>query len=282
MKASEVPRAMAAARSIASDCGLRADDAVVVHDSNKLSLRLLPCDTFARVAHAGREVARLEVEVARGLAESEGCPVAALEPRVEPRVYRQDGFTVTLWTWYGEPGRRKVAPTDYARALQDLHAGLRGVTVEAPHFTDRVAEALHLVSGRERTPDLADGDRELLASALQGLWRSVVDRGAPEQLLHGEPHPGNVLGTPKGPVFVDLETCCRGPVEFDLAHAPEEVSDCYPGLDAALLQDCRGLVLAMVAAWRWDADDEFPDGRREGERFLRALREGPPWPALGE
>jgi len=39
-----------------------------------------------------------------------------------------------------------------------------------------------------------------------------------EQLLHGEPHPGNVLSTKNGLVFIDLETCCRGPVEFDIAH----------------------------------------------------------------
>ncbi len=28
---------------------------------------------------------------------------------------------------------------------------------------------------------------------------------------------------------MDLATCCRGPVEFDLAHAPEEVAEHYEG-----------------------------------------------------
>jgi hypothetical protein len=33
-----------------------------------------------------------------------------------------------------------------------------------------------------------------------------------------------VLRTRKGLLFVDLETCCHGPVEFDIAHGllPEE------------------------------------------------------------
>ncbi|MFE1199320.1 phosphotransferase family protein [Streptomyces olivaceoviridis] len=53
--------------------------------------------------------------------------------------------------------------------------------------------------------------------------RAIDDRGAVEQLLHGEPHPGNVLSTKNGPLFIDLETCCRGPVEFGLAHVPEAV-----------------------------------------------------------
>ena len=96
---------------------------------------------------------------------------------------------------------------------------------------------------------------------------------APEQLLHGEPHPGNLLGTTGGPLFVDWETYCRGPVEFDLAHAPEDVADHYPGVDRALVDDCRVLVPAMVTAWRWDRDDRFPDGRRLGVEGVDRLRE---------
>ena len=280
MKASDVSRAVAAATSIAASCNLPVDNATVVHNSNKLALRLSPCDVFARVAHAGREVAEFEVEVARGLAESEDCPVAALDPRVAPRVHEQDGFAVTLWTYYEPQTSRKVSPADYANALLGLHAGMRRVAVTAPHFTDRVAEAQYLTSSRDRTPALADADRELLTHTLRRLRRAIVDRGAAEQLLHGEPHPGNVLSTKNGPLFIDLETCCRGPVEFDLAHVPEEVSERYPNVDPALLHDCRGLVLAMVASWRWDPDDEFPNGRQEGHKFLNALREGPPWRPL--
>jgi hypothetical protein len=50
MQASEVPRAVAQAMSTASSLDLTADDAIVLHDSNKLTLRLLPCDVLARVA----------------------------------------------------------------------------------------------------------------------------------------------------------------------------------------------------------------------------------------
>lgn len=280
MQASDVARAVAAATSIAAGCNLAVDDATVIHNSNQLALRLSPCDAFARVAHVGREVARFEIEVAQGLAESEGCPVASLDPRVEPRVYQQDGFAVTLWTYYGPQIPQKVFPADYANALRGLHDCMRSVAVTAPHFTDRVAEAQHLVSSRDITPALADADRELLTNIFRSLRRSIGDRSAPEQLLHGEPHPGNLLATKDGPRFIDLETCCRGPVEFDLAHVPEEVSDRYPNVDRALLSDCRNLVLAMVAAWRWDPGDEFPNGRRAGHKLLGALREGPPWPSL--
>ena len=93
-----------------------------------------------------------------------------------------------------------------------------------------------------------------------------------EQLLHGEPHPGNVLRTQHGLRFIDLETCCRGPVEFDLAHAPDAVSAHYPDADQDLLRACRVLMLAMIATWRWDRDDQLPNGRRLGTEWLSQLR----------
>jgi thiamine kinase-like enzyme len=199
---------------------------------------------------------------------------------VEPRVYERDGFVVTLWTHYESVKRPEFSPADYASALERLHAGMRTLDITAPHFADRVAEAQQLVASRDRTPALADADRELLSNKLRTPRRAIEDRGAPEQLLHGEPHPGNVLNTKNGPLFIDLETCCRGPVEFDLAHVPQEVSERYPDVDQELLRECRLLVLAMVAAWRWDPGDQFPNGQRAARELLKALRQGPPYPAL--
>jgi len=36
----------------------------------------------------------------------------------------------------------------------------------------------------------------------------------------------------------------------------------------------------MVAAWRWDAGDQFSNGRRWGQDLVGTLRKGSPWPAL--
>ena len=279
MQPSESQRALAAARSIAAALGLPVDDVIVLHDSNKLTVRLLPCDVVARVAPVAHQVAQFEVELAQRLAETQS-PVAALDPRAEPRGYERDGFVVTLWTYYNPVTPRDVSSVDYAHALERLHAGLRKVDVRTPHFTDRVEEAQRLAESTSLTPELADADRALLIDALRSRRRVIVDRGGAEQLLHGEPHPGNVLSTKSGLVFIDLETCCRGPVEFDLAHVPEEVSGRYADADAELLGECRGLVLAMVAAWRWDRDDQFPDGQRAARELLSALRAGPPWPTI--
>jgi len=198
--------------------------------------------------------------------------VAALELRVAPRAYVRDGFVITLWTYYAPASPRDVAPVEFAQALARLHAGMRQIEVPAPHFTDRVADAQRLIADRARTPDLAEADRELLGNTLRNLRRTIGDRGAAEQLLHGEPHHGNLLRTKHGLLFIDWETCCRGPVEFDIAHAPNEVGEHYPGVDHDLLRECRILMLAMIVTWRWDRDDQLPDGRRLGAEWLGQLR----------
>lgn len=272
MQASQVRSAVGAAMSTASALGLRADDAVVLHDSNRLTVRLMPCDIVARIAPMAYQAsAGFEVEVARRLAETDS-PVAALEPRVEPRVYVRDGFVINMWTYYEPVSPSEIAPAEYAQALERLNAGMREIDLPAPHFTDRIAEAQRLIGSRDHTPALADPDRQLLGNTLRSLRRAIDNRGAAEQLLRGEPHAGNVLTTKNGLLFIDLETCCRGPVEFDIAHVPEEVSEHYPGADQELLRECRILMLAMVTSWRWDRDDRFPNGRRMGIEMLSQLR----------
>jgi hypothetical protein len=272
MQASEVARAVAAALSTASALDLRVEDAIVLQNSNRLVLRLLPCDSVARVANLRHQSgAAFEVELAQQLAKTKS-PIAALEPRVEPRVYVRDGFVVTLWVYYEPVSPPEIAPAEYAHALKRLHVGMHQVEMATPHFTDRVAEAQWLVESRDQTPDLAEADRALLSNTLRSLRRGIADRGAPEQLLHGEPHPGNVLKTKQGLLLADLETCCRGPVEFDIAHVPEEVSEHYPDADQELLGACRILMLAMVAAWRWDRDDQLPNGRRAAVELLSEMR----------
>lgn len=201
--------------------------------------------------------------------------------RVNPRVYEVDGFAMTLWIYYEVVASDHVSPAEYAGALYRLHAGMRSVEIATPHFMERVAQAERLVADRDETPAIAEADRDLLLRTLRSAHAEIHSRGAAEQLLHGEPHSGNVLGAQGGPLFIDFETCCRGPIEFDVAHVPDEVSARYPDVDQILLQECRRLVLAMVAAWRWDVRDEFPNGHQHGRDILTLLREGPPWPALG-
>lgn len=275
METSEVSRALTATTSLASEVGLSVGDAIVIQNSNRLAVRLVPCDVLARVAATvgrNQEGAVFELEMARRLEETES-PIAVLEPRVEPLVYVRDGFAVTYWKYYEPLPDGNIAPVEYAQALERLHAGMRQLDVVAPHFTDRVEAAQAVVRDCVQSPELVDADRELLSNALHSLRRVIVDWGADEQLLHGEPHPGNLLKTTSGMRFIDLETCCYGPVEFDIAHAPDEVGDHYALADRRLLRNCRILMLTMVAAWRSDRDDQFPNGREVRAALLSRVRE---------
>ena len=124
-----------------------------------------------------------------------------------------------------------------------------------------------------RARSFSSADRELLSNTLSRLRAAISGRGSGDQLLHGEPHPGNLLNTRRGPLFVDLETCCRGPVEFDIAHAPEEVGEHYPGADQELIDQCRILMRRWSRRGAGARDDQLPDGphwRIEGLNQLRA------------
>ncbi|WP_435220399.1 phosphotransferase family protein [Streptomyces sp. Tue6028] len=271
MEPSELRRAVAAGRATASELGLQVDDVIVIHNSDRVALRLVPCDVLARVAPLEHLAdSEFEVEVAHRLTDVD-APVAELDPRGGLRVHVRDAFAISLWTYY-EPVRSEIVPADYADVFMRHHAALRRIELDAPHFTDRVAVALCVVNDREQSPELPDSDRELLSNTLGGLSAAIRVDNADDQLLHGEPHPGNLLNTRRGLLFVDLATCCRGPIEFDLAHAPEEVGKHYAGADHDLIHRCRALNWAMFSAWRWRRGDQMPDRNHRRAEGLDRVR----------
>jgi aminoglycoside phosphotransferase (APT) family kinase protein len=149
--------------------------------------------------------------------------------------------------------------------------GLRQIEVTTPHALDRVAAVQQDVASRDVTPDLADTDRTFLANTLRDLRRSIVNRHAPEQLLHGELHPGNVLITKNGPLFIDFENTTHGAVEYDLGWVPKEVSDRYSHADQGLVGECRGLVLEI-------ANERLPEpDLRRRQRSISPCQMGGPW-----
>lgn len=282
MRADEAQRAVAAATAVASSLDLPVDDAAILSDSNRMVVRLLPCDVVARVAPAEHFASSdLEVELVTRLAGTDS-PVAGLDTRIESRVFERDGFKIALWTHF-EPADERVLPaTEYAQSLRRLHAGLRQIDLAVPHVMDRVTAIERDVNDRLVTPDLSDSDRALLVDILRDLRLSITDRHATEQLLHGEPHPWNLLDTKDGLLFIDFENTARGPLEYDLAWVPDDVSKHYPGADHALVDECRGLVLAIVAVHRWTLGDQHPSGRQSGVAFVDAVRQGSPYPALDD
>lgn len=265
------PAAARAARSVVARLGIPAEQVRVLHASNAVTLRVLPADLVARALPSPAPGLRDELRRAAALRDA-GAPVAAPDPRVPPVVHAADGWSVSLWEHLQGPTAENLDPGEYAATLAALHAAMRELRVPAPHASTRVAAARRLLAAPDLTPELAPGDRAFLRDALDALESRVLGAGAPEQLLHGEPHPGNLLVTPDGPRVIDLETCCVGPVEFDLAHAPSAVAAAAHGVDRDLERSARALVLAMVVCWRYDRADCFPGGRAWRAERLAELR----------
>lgn len=280
MEKTTARRAVAAAISVAVEFDMVPDDAVVLSNSNRLVVRLVPCDVVARVSPQGWFSAAREVEIARHLADEAEVTIAGLHPSFEPIIHVCDGFDISMWRYFDAPDSSELQPADYAVSLERLHRSLRNVSMSAPPFTDRLAEIQRWLAAGDATPDLDAADRDLLIRLLDTPHRVLAGGAAAEQLLHGEPHPWNVLDTEEGSLFIDFENCARGPVEFDLAWVPDEVSTLYRGANQDLVASCRAAVLALVAAHRWRHDDQHPSGRESGVAFLDLLRSGPPWPAL--
>jgi Ser/Thr protein kinase RdoA (MazF antagonist) len=259
------------ALAVLAALGLPAREAVVLHASNTLTVRVLPCDLVVRIAPgAQREALATELERARALL-AVGAPVGPPAPGTDPVVHERDGLALTLWEHLPQRDRGSLPPAEFAAALAALHAAMRAVDLPVAPLAERLGHALALLADPARTPALDAPGRALLHGTIERLGEVASTRG-PQQILHGEPHPGNLLDAPGGPRFIDLETFCRGPVEFDLAHAPEEVAAHYPGVDAALLEDCRTLSLAVATTWRWDREDTYPGGRELGEAWLAQVR----------
>jgi hypothetical protein len=231
---------------------------------------------------------QFEAVVAQRLVEI-GSPVGELDPRSELGVYVDDGFAMTFWTYYEPVGHRQIqehlgmstslGPVDYARALAHLHADLRQIDLPAPHVMDRVTGWQQEVEEPEMTPELRDWDRALLRETLMSMSAAIRSENSVEQLLHGEPHPGNVLDTRKGPLWIDVGTLQRGPVEYDLAYAPEDVTEHYPGANQRLVQELRILMWAGIATMRWNQHDQYPRRdywRSESLNQLRTALESAP------
>lgn len=276
--------AISAVQGVLVDHGLGVQHGEVLQNSNRLTVRFEPARVIARIAMAAtRSVAAREVEVVRQL-EQLAAPVAPLDQRFSPTVHDAGEFIVTLWDVCDPVPPAAVGPREYADSLARLHAGLRQVdgADEWPvHFTDRVEEALRLVADPVDAPSVLDeSDRQLVASILRS--GTAADRSG-QQLLHGEPHSGNLMRTELGLVFFDLETCCRGPVEFDIAHGigaddapPLEAAKRYGGADLEILQGYWRISLALAIAWRYAPGDDLPNGPARARQWVGALRSNGP------
>jgi len=248
-----------AALSVAAELGVEVREPVVLADRNNTIVRLAPAPIVAKVGTSHFRDARLE-SLERDLAVSlhltaRGAPVI---PPASEVPHRARGLTVTLWE-YVEPVAH-AAPD--AAALEQVHDALADFAGPLPWFGVELDDARRLLQP-DRSPALPDDDREFLLNVIGEL--ELPAGGRP---IHGSPHEGNWVVGADGPLLLDFETACRGPVEWDLMAVGEEAP-------RALMATLGRMRSVCVAAKCWVEPERDPALREAAEVHLKLLRGQP-------
>ena len=200
--------------ALAASFGVRSTDPVVLRDASNLLVHLRPAPVVARIATATAtarpdvvEHFRRAVAVTEHLA-GRGVPVVGPSAELPAGPFTRDGLVVSFAEFVAHDPT--WVPTDFAARLADLHAELRSYPGPLPERLpvtdlDRIVE-------RWTRPSAQLAAFTAARDALVASWPT------PDvQPLHGDAHPGNLLLTPRGPVWNDFEDTWSGPVEWDLA-----------------------------------------------------------------
>jgi hypothetical protein len=267
--------ALAAATAAARSQGLPTGDMRVLRDLTNLLVHLAPAPVVARVPLTlsrlrGPEWFRGEVELAQFL-ERAVAPVAPLAAGVDPGPHEHGGLVVTFWAYVDhDPERADGAAA--GRSLRELHDALAGWTGALPSC-DRLEEVGRLLALLE--PSELVSAEEL--GALRGLCaaRQPFAAGRP---LHGDSHLRNILWSPQGPLWNDLENACSGPVEYDLAclswrdqPGTAEALAAYGAHDERLRDELEPVLALFLAAWTIVVVTRVPtaEGAEEARRRIR-------------
>ncbi len=215
--------ALEAARSFARQARLPDGDVAVLKDGSNLVVHLRPAPVVLRVATLTARVRLdpwpyLEREVALvGFLAAKEAPVMRPSDLVAPGPHLVDGWALTAWGFVEGSSGTAPSPVGAFRALDTLHAALRGYPDSLPLLSpagDDLDRALRLCveTGLLEADEAADR-----AELRDELRDRLLEVAGDVQPLHGDAFARNALLTPAGPIWIDFEDCCSGPLIWDLA-----------------------------------------------------------------
>lgn len=264
--------AMRAAVESGRHIGLTISDPVLVQETNNTVVWLYPEPVIAKVA-TRREAAedlQLEHAIAVELFGLDAEIAAPLRGAI-PTVHETTGYVVTLWERLVEEPQLQVPEAELAGSLIRLHAALAHTLAVVPSFRLALWRARTALDDDTFMVALSTDDRQFLRRVFDASLRELDQRSFEERRLHGEPHDGNRISTAAGIRWIDFESCCVGPLEWDLAFLPPELDAHFRDVDRELIELLRRLNSARVATWCWGRVG-FAGLRRHGEHHLAILR----------
>jgi phosphotransferase family enzyme len=268
---------LAAARAVAGRVGLGVVTPEVLHLGNHTSARLAPWPIVARIASGTSfdfspgALAR-EVTVASHLSSRE-APAVRLAPNIAPGPYLEKDCAITLWEFVdGRPASSDDEEPLAATSLQRVHAALADIEAELPSFISKVDSCETILTDPAQATELAEDDRQFLRGLYEALRNDLGAISGTWQPLHGDPHLGNVLMVDSGAIWMDLESVCVGPLEWDVGFLPTATWAEFPGLDAALMRLLADVRSLCVAVWCWAEFDRSAAAAEAAIYHLGKLR----------
>lgn len=269
--------AVEAAVCVAERFGLSVEEPVLLRSTHNVVAWLRPLMIVAKIGVGQQRGFHTEVSVAAELG-TLGGPVVPPAPEFPAVVHSHGGFDVTFWRYYPQPSDVDIPGDQVAAALQCLHDTYAKISTELraalPSYLEELQSVSELLRDDRRLSALPEVDRHLLIRAFNHLWKRVQVASVVHAhvVIHGSPHPYNVLLVEGKPRFIDFETTSIGPIEWDLAHtSPDTVHNYAGAINAQLLQTCRELVRVKTAAWCW-ADVHRGDLLYHAEMHLAHLK----------
>lgn len=269
--------AIAVAMEVAQGLGLQVHEPVPLRSTNNVVVWLSPTQVVAKVGLGRNACLRTELQVALELSAC-GAPVVFPAQEVPAVVHSRHGLDVTFWRYHAQPSSVDIEGTRVASALRRLHVKLAqvspGLRASLPSYLRELQLVRTLLTDSSRIPLLREADRRLLASVFDCL-KVELDELAPAEshvVLHGSPHSYNVLLVAGEPLFIDFETTCIGPMEWDLAHVGPEAEQSYgASVHERLIWVCRSMGSVKTAAFCW-AEVDRGDLREHAEMHLAHVR----------
>jgi Ser/Thr protein kinase RdoA (MazF antagonist) len=256
---------------VANRLGIPVDSPVSLRSTNNIVVWLKPSPVVAKLSRT-RTTAAKELGIAVALADRR-APIVTPAPGVGGELYEVDGYFVTLWRYVAPDAAARATSEAIAVALHRLHLALASLDDAMPLGTleSQLRDAAAALEQPDFAPALTDPDRALLHDTLVVTLANLSQGQA--IAIHGSPHDMNIVVEAGQPLFIDLETVQRGPVEWDLAHLAPDVALHYPAAyDDERLAIARIAVSAATSTWCWDALHRGPDMRSHAEHHLAQVR----------
>jgi aminoglycoside phosphotransferase (APT) family kinase protein len=234
-----------------------------VRDVTNVLVHLSPTPVIARISmtlsRRGVEALERELDVA-AYASRAGAPIAAPADTLPPGPHLRDGFQISFWRLEDHDPSRPLDQAECGRALGELHGALSTYRGALPPYHG-LEELAQLLEALEPAEHVTEDDLATLRRAHADVSKSVERLELPHRPLHGDAHFGNVLRTPRGPLWTDLENVCAGPAEFDLAcldwqrralgssYDATEALEAYGPYDPDILEEMIPVRALFATAW---------------------------------